>query len=128
MNTYTKNMSPEKNNLRAIEYHCLSAIFAIMLILGQFFKSFDDSFWIYMIIFIPYFSPKFILNSEEEKKRIEKTSGIISIIATIASIAFYAVYKGIWIFNAHSWYFFIGTAVAAFDISMIILFIRSTRK
>ena len=65
--------------------------------------------------------------SEEEKKRIGRRSVIIAIIATLASIAFYIPFKGIWILNAHSWYLFIGTAVAALNIAMIVQFLKSNR-
>ncbi len=127
MNTFTKNTDTAKQNRTAMEYHTISAIFGIMMILGQFFKSFEHGFWIYMLIFIPLFSPEFVFKSEEEKKRIGRRSGIIAIIATLASIAFYIPFKGIWILNAHSWYLFIGTAVAALNIAMIVQFLKSNK-
>ena len=127
MNTFTKDMNSSKKNLIAMAEHTISAIVGIMIILGQFFKSLDHDFWLYMIIFVSLCSTEFIFNSEEEKKRIEKRSAIIAIIATLASIAFYAAFKGIWILNAHNWYLFCGTAVATLNIAMIVQFLKSDR-
>ncbi len=69
MNTFTKNMNPSKKNLIAMAEHTISAIVGIMVILGQFFKSLDNDFWVYMLIFVALFSTEFAFNSEEEKKR-----------------------------------------------------------
>ena len=128
MNTFTKNMNPSKKNLIAMAEHTISAIVGIMVILGQFFKSLDNDFWVYMLIFVALFSTEFAFNSEEEKKRIGRRSVIIAIIATLASIAFYAAFKGIWILNAHNWYLFCGTAVATLNIAMIVQFLKSDRS
>ena len=127
MNTFTKNMNPSRKNLIAMAEHTISAIVGIMVILGQFFKSLDNDFWVYMIILVSLCSTEFIFNSEEERKRIGRRSAIIAIIATLASIAFYAAFKGIWILNAHSWYLFIGTAIAALNIAMIVQFLKYGR-
>ena len=67
MNTFTKNMNPSKKNLIAMAEHTISAIVGIMVILGQFFKSLDNDFWVYMLIFVALFSTEFAFNSEEEK-------------------------------------------------------------
>jgi Kef-type K+ transport system membrane component KefB len=98
-----------------------------MIILGQFSKSIDNDFWIYLVIFCSLFSPGFEFKSEEEKKRAGKISAIIAIIATVVSIALYAAFNGMWVFNAHCWSLFIGVAVASLSISMILMFLKSNR-
>ena len=128
MNTLTKTMSTSTKNMVAMAEHTLGAMIGIFIILGQFNKSFDKDLWLYMVIFLPIFTGNFVFKSEDEKRRVGRKAAIISIIATIASIAFYAAFKGIWILNAHSWYFFLGTSVASLNLAMIILFIRSRRQ
>ena len=127
MNTFTKNMNPSKKNMIAMAEHALSAVIGIMIILGQFSRSIDNEFWIYLVIFCSLFSPGFVFKSEEDKKRAGRISAIITIIATIASITLYAVFNGMWVFNAHCWYLFIGVAVASMSISMILMFLKSDR-
>ena len=121
MNTLTKNMV-------AMAEHTIGAVIGIMIILGQFFSLFDNDSCHYLLIISAFLTAEFVFDSEETKKNNSKKAAIICIISTLLSIVLFVAFKGMWVFNAHSWYLFLGTAVASMNLSMIILFIRSRRK
>ena len=126
MNTTVKNIS--NKNILAFCEHIFGAVVGAMIILGQFSKSLDKDFWMYLVIFTVLFSNGFEYSDETIKKRNGRKAAIISVIATVLSIALYFAFRGIWVMNAGCWSLFIGVATFSLNSALILFYIRSNRQ
>jgi hypothetical protein len=126
MNTTVNKVSNQ--NIIAFCEHIFGAVIGAMIILGQFSKSFDKDLWMYLVIFTVFFSNGFNYSDESLKKRNGKKAAIISIIATVLSIALYIAFRGIWVMNAGCWSLFIGVATFSLNLSLILFYIRSNKQ
>ncbi|MBO6165724.1 MAG: hypothetical protein J6O17_05045 [Eubacterium sp.] len=126
MNTTVKNIS--NKNILAFCEHIFGAVVGAMIILGQFSKSLDKDFWMYLVIFTVLFSNGFEYSDETIKKRNGRKAAIISVIATVLSIALYIAFRGIWVMNAGCWSLFIGVATFSLNSALILFYIRSNRQ
>lgn len=126
MNTTLNNRS--NKNIFAFGEHIFGAVIGAMIILGQFSKSLNNDIWLFLLIFTVFFSNGFDYKDEALKKRNGRKAAIISIVATVLSIAVYIAFKGIWVMNANCWSLFIGVSTLTLNLALIIFYIRSNRE